>query len=127
MPTALRDVRSQGQSGKHMLALSFSGFDPGCVTTDIVCARVPPMRRRDVIVGLASIATAWPLAGRAEHALPLVGFLNGGSPTFTPYLIGLRQGLKDAGYIEGQNVLIEYRWAEGKYPLAGSGRRTLGP
>jgi putative tryptophan/tyrosine transport system substrate-binding protein len=73
------------------------------------------MRRRDVIVGLASIATAWPLAGRTEHALPLVGFLNGGSQTFTPYLIGLRQGLKDAGYIEGQNVLIEYRWAEGNY------------
>src|SRR6201987_3808829 len=73
------------------------------------------MRRRDVMVGLASVATAWPLAGRAEHALPLVGFLNGGSPTFTPYLTGLRQGLKDTGYIEGQNVLIEYRWAEGKY------------
>ena len=73
------------------------------------------MKRRDVIVGLASIATAWPLAGRAEHALPLVGFLNGGSSTFTPYLHGLRQGLKNVGYIEGQNVLIEYRWAEGKY------------
>jgi len=72
-------------------------------------------RRRDVIVGLASIATAWPLAGRAEHALPLVGFLNGGSPTFTPHLIGLRQGLKDVGYIEVQNVLTEYRWAEAKY------------
>jgi len=73
------------------------------------------MRRRDVMVGLASVATAWPLAGRAEHALPLVGFLNGGLPTFKPYLTGLRQGLKDTGYIEGQNVLIEYRWAEGKY------------
>jgi putative ABC transport system substrate-binding protein len=73
------------------------------------------MRRRDVIVAIASIATAWPRAGRAERALPLVGFLNGGSPTFTPYVIGLRQGLKDAGYIEGKNVLIEYRWAEGKY------------
>src|ERR1700741_3218699 len=73
------------------------------------------MRRRDVMVGLASVATAWPLAGRAEHALPLVGFLNGVSPTFTPYLTGLRQGLKDTGYIEGQNVLIEYRWAQGRY------------
>jgi putative tryptophan/tyrosine transport system substrate-binding protein len=73
------------------------------------------MRRRDVIAGLTSIATVWPLAGRAEHAPALVGFLNGGSPTFAPYLTGLRQGLKDSGYIEGQNVLIEYRWAEGKY------------
>ena len=47
--------------------------------------------------------------------MPVIGFLNGGSPTFTPYLIGLRQGLKATGYIEGQNLLIEYRWAEGRY------------
>src|SRR5262245_46201548 len=55
----------------------------------------------------------WPAA-----ALPVVGFLNGGSPdSYAHHVAAFRQGLSDAGYIEGQNVAIEYRWAKGEFSL----------
>jgi putative ABC transport system substrate-binding protein len=73
------------------------------------------MRRRDVLGLLGSAIVSCPFRARAQQTLPVIGFLNGGSPTFAPYLIGLRQGLKAVGYIEGQNVLIEYQWADGRY------------
>lgn len=73
------------------------------------------MKRREVIAALCGAAVALPVVARAQHALPIIGFLNGGSRTFAPYLTGFRQGLVDAGYVEGQNILIEYRWAEGRY------------
>ena len=75
------------------------------------------MRRRDFIKGLAGSAVTLPLAARAQQkAIPVVGFINSASPKpYAPNVEGFLQGLKDAGYIEGRNVSIEYRWAEGQY------------
>jgi putative ABC transport system substrate-binding protein len=73
------------------------------------------MRRREFIAGLGS-AAAWPVVGRAQQALPVVGFLNVGLADGNgPLVAAFRQGLKETGYIEGENVMVEYRWAEGQY------------
>src|SRR5882762_9975254 len=72
------------------------------------------MRRRDFIQGITAVSAAWPLAVRAQQSgNPVIGFLNSASPdTYVSQLNAFREGLKENGYVEGQNVAIEYRWAE---------------
>src|SRR5262245_24605935 len=72
------------------------------------------MHRREFIT-LFSGAVAWPLTVRAQSAVPVIGVLNSRAPDDTPHLLAaFRQGLKDTGFVEGQNVAIEYRFADNR-------------
>src|SRR5258707_8307814 len=89
-----------------------------CRTAPMDSTCSPEMPRRTFMAAIAGGFLAAPLAARAQQkAMPMIGVLSTGSPgpSSAPFMAAFRQGLSEAGYVEGQNLAIEYRWAEGHY------------
>jgi putative ABC transport system substrate-binding protein len=89
----------------------------GNADPDATAYRGDLVKRRDFIAGLGSAAAAWPLAARAQQpVIPVIGFLGSRASGEDPQLLtAFRLGLKEAGYVEGQNLKIEFRFAENRY------------
>jgi len=83
----------------------------------ILSLGVSPMRRREFITLFGSAGVTWPFAARAQQpAMPVVGFVTGRSAEASVrQAAAFRKGLNETGYVEGQNVMVEYHWLEGRY------------
>src|SRR5262249_21540400 len=103
---------------KRTLATAFC-CDARCYNEFVILSLgVSPMRRRDFIALLGSNVAAWPLAARAQQSgkLPIIGFLGANTPSVqSQWTAAFVQRLRELGWIEGRNVAIEYRWAEGRF------------
>src|SRR5262249_50268001 len=87
-----------------------------CYTSSVILGLgVSPMRRREFIGLLGSSVAGWPLAARAQGGMPVIGVLSAEWPNlFSDRLRAFHDGLRETGYVEGRNLAIEYRWAEGR-------------
>src|SRR5262249_3535992 len=89
-----------------------------CYTSSVILSLgVSPMRRRDFIALVGGSVSGWAIAALSKQpAMPVIGFLNSASAgPFKQFVDAFRRGLNESGFVEGQNVIIDYRWAEGQY------------